>query len=390
MKAMTREAQVSYVTGFYDKFESWKKEQIAKLGDVPQEKLTMSECLNSDFRPFVNHVVKQKDTLGATPKETFEMRAAKAVEVGLNSFYMPASYLDVDFLSDSGCSAMTTKQWAMLMQGDESYGSNEGWYMFNETIAEVFGDQFASAFCGYHADKALNEKYSLRKNFNFIVNQGRGAENQYFPVLAQCLLDRDYKEIKEDHVSYYMLCTNNFFDTTSGHIIDIKDKPMYAPDGRIIRVSFILQNHPNPKVKAGTYTDADKYLGDGDFELFKKTVEENHARVGAVFTTITNNSGGSQPVSEKHIQEISALCQKYNIMYMMDSCRFAENCYMIKEIEKDTRTVQEIVHSIFKCVDGFTISLKKDGIVNCGGALCFSPKSKAVMQFVDQPHSCML
>lgn len=112
--------------------------------------------------------------------------------------------------------------------------------------------------------------------------------------------------------------------------------------------------------------------------------------IGAVFTTITNNSGGSQPVSCAHIKAVSELCHKHNILYMMDACRFAENCYMIKKIENSPKSVAQITKELFEYVDGFTISLKKDGIVNCGGALCFSPLSNAVMQFVDQPNGCFL
>lgn len=78
--------------------------------------------------------------------------------------------LEVDFLSDSGTCAMSTEQWAQLLQGDESYGSNEGWPMFNDVVAEVFGPRFASPFLGRHADAQLNTLYRNRKNFNYLVN----------------------------------------------------------------------------------------------------------------------------------------------------------------------------------------------------------------------------
>lgn len=131
-------------------------------------------------------------------------------------------------------------------------------------------------------------------------------------------------------------------------------------------------------------------MGDGEFEDLKTLIQKNKGRVAVCFTTITNNSGGSQPVSMQHIKQVSELCKANNVMYMMDACRFAENAYMIKVIENSPKTVREIVHELFECVDGFTISLKKDGLVNCGGALCFSPQSNAVQQFIDQPNGCML
>lgn len=119
-------------------------------------------------------------------------------------------------------------------------------------------------------------------------------------------------------------------------------------------------------------------------------MEKEHARTAIVFTTITNNSGGSQPVSLDHISKVSELCKKYNIPYMMDSCRFAENAYMIKKLDNLNESVKEIVHRIYEKVDGFTISMKKDGIVNCGGAMCFCPTSSAIMQFVEQEGGCMM
>ncbi|KAH0577371.1 Tryptophanase [Spironucleus salmonicida] len=389
MQAMEPAQQLAYLTSFYDRFEAWKTTQADRVSQIPPELLVMAQALNSAFRPFINHVVKPKNQLAADPREEFQIRAAKVIEVGLNSFYMPADHLEVDFLSDSGSSAMTTAQWGQMMQGDESYGSNEGWYQFNDTMADIFGERYASVFLGKHRNQALNEQYKLRKNFNYIVNQGRGAENQLFPALAQALVNRDYRTI-EGAVDYNVICTNNFFDTTSGHILDITDKPFRAPDGKTVRVTFNLMNHPNPKVRDGTYCASDKYLGDGDFELLSRNVEAAPGKTAIVFTTITNNSGGSQPVSLQHIEAVSALCKKHGIPYIMDACRFAENAYLIKTIEDSPLSVREIVHKTFALVDGFTISLKKDGIANCGGAVCFAPESVNFGQFVGQETGCIL
>lgn len=150
-----------------------------------------------------------------------------------------------------------------------------------------------------------------------------------FKSLAEALIRRDYKELDDTHVEYYIVSSNNFFDTTSGHILDINDRVVVAPNKKEYRVTFRLVNHPNLKVKNGTYSETDRYLGDGDFEGLSKLIQEKKSKVGAVFTTITNNSGGSQPVSLDHIKAVSKLCKEFNIMYMMDACRFAENCYMV-------------------------------------------------------------
>lgn len=135
--------------------------------------------------------------------------------------------------------------------------------------------------------------------------------------------------MNEQNVEYYVCSSNNFFDTTSGHILNILNKSVMAPNGKEYKVSFKLVNHPNPKVTNGTYQETDKYLGNGNFEELQKLVAEKQSKIAVVFTTITNNSGGSQPVSLEHIEAVSDLCKKYNVMYMMDACRFAENAYMI-------------------------------------------------------------
>ncbi|TNJ27136.1 Tryptophanase [Giardia muris] len=402
-KAMTQDEQIAYLLSFYDEFERWLGEKRARLEALSPVDLALAKCAFSSFRPFINHVVKMKTPPGSTPRETFERRARKAVEVGLNAFYMPADFLEVDFLSDSGSSAMTTSQWAALVDGDESYGSNEGWMLFNEAIAETFGPRFGSVFLGLNKDSKLNEQYKHRKNFNYLTNQGRGAENCLFPALAQCLIKRDTEHIKgKDNITYLILCSNNFFDTTSGHILNIQNREIFDLNGERHHVTFDLRNFPNGKVRTGTYSATDKYLGNGNFEALTATIEDAaketngvaYRRVGVVFTVVTNNSGGSQPVSMDHIKSVANLCKKHGIPYFLDACRFAENAYMIKQLEKDAplgrKSIPEIVHEMFECVDGFTISLKKDGIANCGGAICFAPTSTALAPLVDQPKFCML
>lgn len=125
--------------------------------------------------------------------------------------------------------------------------------MFNDAIADVFGPRFASPFLGRHADAQLNTLYRNRKNFNYLVNQGRGAESVLFRALAGAVVRRDYRDYKDATVQYFVCCSNNFFDTTSAHIINIKDFPVVAPNGKEYKITFRLQNFPNPKVKEGTY-----------------------------------------------------------------------------------------------------------------------------------------
>lgn len=398
-KPMSHDTQLAYLLSFYDKFEEWKEEKRKLIAQVPVETLALSRSLDAQFRPFINHVVKFKHPVGKTLREVFENRVRKVIESGMNTFLMPATYLDLDFLSDSGSSAMTTKMWGELVDGDESYGSNEGWPMFNDTVSDIFGKKFASVFLGKHADAGLNAKYHLRKNFNYLTNQGRGAESVLYPCLAQCLVMRDSALIDSRglaDVTYYICCSNNFFDTTSAHILNIHDREFKTRSGRVVHVTFDLVNHPNRKVAEGTYTEDDIYLGDGNFEaltaLFKRV---EPWQIGLVVTTITNNSGGSQPVSLAHIAAVSELCKKNKVMYIFDACRFAENAYMIQLLETKrnagfSKSVQQIVYEMFEHVDGFTISLKKDGIANGGGALCFAPTSTAVQTHVDQEGYCLM
>ena len=150
---------------------------------------------------------------------------------------------------------------------------------------------------------------------------------------------RDYKSYTEETVEYIVTCSNNFFDTTSGHILNISNRSVTAPNKIEYKISFKLVNHPNQKVKNGTYTEHDKYLGDGNYETLSDLITKQHSRIAVCFTTITNNSGGSQPVSLDHIEKVSELCRKFNIPYMMDSCRFAENAFMIKKIEGSSKSV---------------------------------------------------
>lgn len=399
-RRLSSEDQLKYVLGFYDDFLVWKEKKHQMLANITPQQQALIKCVDCEFRPFVNHVVKLKTPVGKDEREAYANRAKKAIEVGLNSFYMPADMLELDFLSDSGTSAMTTKQWGQLLDGDESYGSNEGWKVFNETIAQVFGSRFASVFLGLSSSTELNEKYKYKKNFNFITNQGRGAENCIFPALAECLIKCDTNRIKgKKEVTYLMLCSNNFFDTTSGHILNIRDKYVLDLNNEAHHVTFSIHNHPNPKVRAGTYSINDQYLGNGDFDELEahiKNAEKEGTRVGIVFTTITNNSGGSQPVSLEYMERVYKLCKEYNIPHFLDACRFAENAYMIKTIEAKKGTpigalsVQEIVHKQFELCDGFTISFKKDGIANCGGGICFSPFSKAFDNLISQPSFCLL
>lgn len=402
MSAATSEKQLEYLLSFYDRFAAWKAQKEEELSKVDPKLLALYQCLDAQFAPFVHHVVKMKTPAGATEREAFAARAKAAIDAGLNSFYMPAELLELDFLSDSGSSAMTTHQWGKLLDGDESYGSNEGWPIFNRTMAEVFGPKFGNPFLGASPCPQKNEAYKFRKNFNYLVNQGRGAENALYPALAECLVKRDTERLAGmDSVTYYCLCSNNFFDTTAGHVLDIHDHAVRDLNGREVHVTFKLVNHPNLKIKNGTYSDKDRYLGDGDFEGLKTLMESvPEWQIGIVVTTITNNSGGSQPVSLDHIRKVSELCRKHNVLYMMDACRFAENCYMIQQLEREAgeagdkelaaASVQEIVHKLFTYVDGFTISLKKDGLANCGGALCFDACSKALAPLIDQKGFCML
>lgn len=252
---------------------------------------------------------------------------------GLNVFRFPAALLPgCDLLTDSGTTTMTMRQWAELLLGDESYGSNEGWFEFKTQVAETFGPQWE----GRDPD---------RENV-FLFHQGRAAEHALFTVLGRQFRPGGRR----------LIPSNGHFDTTQANI--------EANDFEARNLFCRAQRDKDP---------AERFKGNIDIAALHALLAdpETRARVPLVYLTVTNNTGGGQPVSLENISKASELCRAWDIPLLFDACRFAENAWFISRHEpgQQGRPVAEVVRAMFEFCDGFHISLKKDGLVNIGGCL---------------------
>lgn len=285
--------------------------------------LPREESLRVSPRPYFNHSVEFKKVCSAGE------RAAMMEKVGLNVFLFPSEMITgCDLLSDSGVTTMTNEQWAALHLGDEAYGSNRGFFILRERIRALFGEEFFGA------------PESTVPNA-FIFHQGRPSEDALFSILGRVSKG-------------FVVPSNGHFDTTQGNIEvnDMQALNLFSPE---------LSDESS---KA-------HFKGNMDVEALRKLLSDSAERVPLIYLTITNNTGGGQPVSLSNIREVSNIAHEYGIPLFFDACRFAENAWFIKRFEAGhgERSIEEIVREMFSCVDGFTISFKKDGLVNMGGGL---------------------
>ncbi len=239
-------------------------------------------------------------------------------DAGYNLFLVHAEDVLIDLLTDSGTSAMSAEQWAGIMRGDEAYACSKSWYRFRDAVADIF-------------------------RFEHIIptHQGRAAERILFSTLCK----------KGDVVP-----NNTHFDTTRANI---EYTGAQAVDIPIAEARIPGRYHP--------------FKGNMDIRLLREVIaREGAEKIPLIMLTVTNNSGGGQPVSMRNVREVKAVAQQHGIPVYIDACRFAENAYFIKCREEGyaKHTVKEIAQEMFSYVDGCTMSAKKDGLANIGGFLC--------------------
>ncbi|MBI2092517.1 MAG: tryptophanase [Deltaproteobacteria bacterium] len=266
--------------------------------------------------------IKTVEPIKPTTKEERQKILKKA---HYNLFNVSAEDVLIDLLTDSGTSAMSAKQWAGLLDGDEAYAGSRSFFRFENTIRKITG-------------------------FKHIIptHQGRASERIIFSVVAD----------KES-----MIPNNTHFDTTRANIEYTGAKAF------------------DMVIKEGTEPETiHPFKGNMDIKKLEQFLKEYApARVPLAMITVTNNSNGGQPVSMENIKETKALCKKYNTPLFIDACRFAENAYFIKMREKgySDKTALQIAQEMFSYADGATMSLKKDAFANIGGFLALNDDDTA-------------
>lgn len=256
---------------------------------------------------------------------TEEERVHYIEKAHYNPFLLRAEEVTIDLLTDSGTSAMSSEQWAGIMRGDESYAGAKSWERLEQEIHDLTGFQYILP-----------------------THQGRAAERILYSYLGG---------------AGKVFISNTHFDTTRANIefsgataIDL------------------------PTLEALDHDSDYHFKGNMNTGLLESTIKSNGAKnIGAVILTVTNNSGGGQPVSMQNAIEVSAICKKLGVLFILDCCRIAENAYFIRHFEKgyEHKDYRAIAQQMFSLADGCIMSAKKDAIVNIGGFLAVKDEKLA-------------
>ncbi|MDH5398553.1 MAG: tryptophanase [Cyclobacteriaceae bacterium] len=256
---------------------------------------------------------------------TGEQRKKHLAKAHYNPFLLDSVHVIIDLLTDSGTSAMSSEQWAGVMRGDESYAGSQSWLRMEKGIKDLTGHEYILP-----------------------THQGRAAERIIYTYLGG--------EGKT-------FISNTHFDTTRANI---EYSGAEAVDIPVAESGDMDQLYP--------------FKGNVDLEKLQAIIEDRGSEhIGAVILTVTNNSGGGQPVSMENARAIRDICKSHQVLFLLDSCRIAENSYFIKHREPgfEHKTYREIAHEMFSLADGAIMSAKKDALVNMGGFLSLKDKGLA-------------
>ena len=325
------------------------------------------------------------------PEVTVEQRERALKATHYNEFAFPAGLLTIDMLSDSGTTAMTDVQWSTMFLGDESYGRNKGYYVLLDAFRDIFergGEKnwkksidLIRTDCT-DIEKLMDELYlceyegglfnggsaQLERPNTFIIQQGRAAESVLFEIVKKIMSDRYPGKV-------FTIPSNGHFDTTEGNIKQMGSIP------RNLYNKELLYEIP----EGGKY-EKNPFKGDMDVNKLEELIEKlGPENVPLIYTTITNNTVCGQPVSMRSIKETAKIAEKYDIPFLFDAARWAENAYFIKMNEKgyEDKSIAEIATEMFSYCDGFTMSAKKNGHANMGGMLAFRDKGRFWRKFSD-------
>jgi tryptophanase len=268
----------------------------------------MSTTRRSIIEPFKIKVVEP------LPLRTTAQREAILAEAGYNLFAVHAADVTFDFLTDSGTTAMSAAQWGAMFTADESYAGSRSFYRFEEVVRRITG-------------------------YSHVIptHQGRAAEHLLFSLHCE---------------RGQLVPSNNHFDTTRANLEQLG----------VQAVDLVCAEGKDPTLEH-------PFKGNVDVPRLEAFLREHRGKVPFVMTTITNNTGGGQPVSLANLRAVSEVCRRERVPFLLDACRFAENAWFIKVREdgQGDRTPREIAREVFDLADGCLVSAKKDGLVNIGG-----------------------